>query len=133
MAAGDVITGKALAITVGGTAVPNPQSFAWNKSLNFIRWRQVGSSGLQKEYDSTDVTATVTLIPANDDDIADIISESTTAAVVVYPDGNVATQAKYTFNAYVYDSGNYQGGAAGTVTLSMEVDGTITEGDATGS
>ncbi len=130
----DQFTGKNLALTIEGDAVPCPQSFEVNGSHDFVEYYTVGTDGKQRIHDGTNWNATCTFFPENDDDEELLDFNNTTAvACIVYPDGNTSGKMKITFTAYTSVAQSTSRGSVASATVTFNTDGAVTFGAATGS
>lgn len=130
----DQFTGKNLAITIEGDAVPCPQSFEVNGSHNFVDYYCVGTAGKQTIFDGTSWNASCTFFPESDEDEELLDFNNTTAvAIIVYPDGNTSGNIKITFSAYTSVGLNVQRGSVASATVNFAIDGAVTFGAATGA
>lgn len=132
---GTKFAGKNLAITVGGTALNCPQSFDVDSDLEFIEFYCVGTAGKQRIPDGVSWSASATFFPDNDDasDIAGLLNDDTAVAVVVYPDGNTASNIKITFNAFSAPGLSVNRGSVASGKVKFVVSGDVTFAAATGS
>jgi len=130
----DQFTGKNLALTIEGDAVPCPQSFEVTSNHDFVEYFTVGTDGKQRIHDGTNWSATCTFFPENDDDeeLADF-NNTTAVACIVYPDGNTSGKIKITFNAYTSVAQSTSRGSVGSATVTFNIDGGVTITNATGS
>lgn len=137
MAVGDKFAGPNLAITIGGTAVPCPQSFSFTPTDQFVEYNCPGASGVQRLWTARSWAAALAYLPDNDNhDILAFFNGSpgVTKEVVVYPDGNVSGQTKVAADCYVavgLELSSY--GSNGSAPVSLVVDGEPTFSTATGS
>ncbi len=131
---GNQFAGRNLAVTIGGTAVPCPQSVTVTPSQDIYEYYCTGASGKQKILLGTAWSGSCIFFP-EDNDQADITSFNTTtaAAVIVYPDGNTNGSMKITFSAYCSTGLDLSVGSAGSSTVNFMIDGDVTFGSATGS
>ena len=126
--------GRNLAVTIGGTSVPCPQSAEFTPSQDIYEFYCTGASGKQKILLGTGWTGSITFFPEENDQ-TDIASFNTTtaAAIIVYPDGNTSGYMKITCNAYCSTGLSLSVGSAGSSTINLMIDGDVTFGSATGS
>ena len=126
--------GRNLAVTIGGTAVPCPQSFRFTSTKDIVEFWCVSATGKQKILVGTSNDAEATFFPEKTDH-ADITSFNSDdlEAVVVYPDGNTSGNIKITFNAYVSAGLEVSQGNPGSSSITMNIDGGVTLAAATGS
>ena len=131
---GNQFAGRNLAVTIGGTAVPCPQSAEVTPSQDITEYYCTSASGKQKILLGTNWAGNCVFFPENNDQ-ADITSFNTTTAVavVIYPDGNVNGNMKITFDAYCSTGLGVNLGNPGSSTVNFAVDGDVTFGSATGS
>lgn len=136
MAVGDKWSGANLAITIGGTAVPCPQSISVTPTDQFVEYKCPGAAAVERIWTARSWDANIVCFPNNDDadDLnAFAANPGTTQPIVAYPDGNTSGKVKVTFDAFVAPGLASAMDSVGSSTINLVVDGAVTIGTATGS
>ena len=122
------VGGRNLSATIGGTAVPCPQSYSINESPRYLEYFCVGVDGDQRIYDGSNWTASVTYFPDNDDyaELAAWSEVDTAVAILIYPDGATAGNTRISFNAFPAISNQGGQGSLNSITVNLQVDGSVT-------
>ena len=126
MSTNKIIFSQQGALTVGGTAVPCPQSIDLTPSKEMFEFYCPTASGKQKIVLGTNWTGSITFFP-DKDDFAEInaFNGNELLGVTAYPSGTAAGM-KITLNAYVSTGLSAPATSAGSATINLDVNGVPT-------
>lgn len=124
MSTNKIIFSQQGALTIGGTAVPCPQSLDLTPSKEMFEYYCSGATGKQKIVLGTNWSGSINFFP-DKDDFAELNAFNTNnlLAVTAYPSGTAAGGTKITLSAYVSTGLSTPATSAGSATISLNVNG----------
>lgn len=125
--ANKIIFSQAGSLTVGGTAVPCPQSLDLSPTNEIFEYYCPTATGKQKIVYGTNWSGSAMFFPDNDDH-AEMVSFNSTSllGVTAYPAGTAAGNMKITFTAYCSAGLSVPITSAASATINFDVSGVPT-------